>query len=521
LRSFQIRFLVCCLLFVIGHTWSPLFFSNQNQYLLHGYALANIGNLAQDWLANTIDPTPLFSAVISQLLMIFGPASIQSLFGVLLFLYAWNLFRIVDLSMGWNPDSKAAWTSRAVIILLHSAIIRIASVQLTGVDYPWYLQSGVAGQYLLGPGLQPSVFGVLILMGLRLILEGKYRTGVFLVVATNLGHSTYLLPSALLSLGTVIHLVKQGDRKALRDVLIIGSILGIYCSCSVANRFQPESDASFQESQRILAEIRIPHHCVISRWFDLIAGIQLLWIALGLFLLRGSRLFSLILIPTVLALILSVLQWMTKNPTFALLFPWRISVFLVPIASAIIFAHVATRRKSNIVAGLILAVSTIGGILTFTQSWGYAMNASELASLQSVKANSNNNEVYLIPTKIPKTSGVRGSMSATFTEPPRPKPGTHLIAVDLQRFRLATQQPIYVDFKSVPYSDLEVLEWYRRVQEVEKWYSLKSWTKPVIQEMVKEGITHAVIPNDNPLTIEAGTEIYRDEAYRIWKLSLE
>ena len=40
--------------------------------------------------------------------------------------------------------------------------LRLISVRVLGIDYPWYFQSGLAGQYALGPGLQPSAFGVLL-----------------------------------------------------------------------------------------------------------------------------------------------------------------------------------------------------------------------------------------------------------------------------------------------------------------------------------------------------------------------
>ena len=36
--------------------------------------------------------------------------------------------------------------------------------QLLGGDYPWFLQAGVANQYLLGPTFQPSAFGVFLVL---------------------------------------------------------------------------------------------------------------------------------------------------------------------------------------------------------------------------------------------------------------------------------------------------------------------------------------------------------------------
>ena len=36
----------------------PLYYSNQNQYFVHGLACADYGLMREDWLANTLDPTP-------------------------------------------------------------------------------------------------------------------------------------------------------------------------------------------------------------------------------------------------------------------------------------------------------------------------------------------------------------------------------------------------------------------------------------------------------------------------------
>src|SRR5260370_42143466 len=51
--------------FALAYTQSPLFFSNQNQYFVHGLAEGGFGFLNQDWLATTADPTPVFSAIIA------------------------------------------------------------------------------------------------------------------------------------------------------------------------------------------------------------------------------------------------------------------------------------------------------------------------------------------------------------------------------------------------------------------------------------------------------------------------
>ena len=57
-------YLLLTLVFSTAYTQSPLFTSNQNQYFLHGLAHAGYGYLHEDWLANTLDPTPVFSFLV-------------------------------------------------------------------------------------------------------------------------------------------------------------------------------------------------------------------------------------------------------------------------------------------------------------------------------------------------------------------------------------------------------------------------------------------------------------------------
>src|SRR5437763_2112104 len=59
-------FLIGTALFAAAYCQAPLYYSNQNQYFLHGLARAGAGTLNEDWLANTKDPTPAFSWLVEQ-----------------------------------------------------------------------------------------------------------------------------------------------------------------------------------------------------------------------------------------------------------------------------------------------------------------------------------------------------------------------------------------------------------------------------------------------------------------------
>src|SRR4030067_415070 len=83
-------FVLWTLLFALAYAQSPLYTSNQNQYFLHGLAQAGYGNLRDDWLATTVDPTPIFSLLVNLTYRIFNTEIIfyfqyAFLFGVYLF----------------------------------------------------------------------------------------------------------------------------------------------------------------------------------------------------------------------------------------------------------------------------------------------------------------------------------------------------------------------------------------------------------------------------------------------------
>src|SRR5262249_25131257 len=115
--------------------------------------------------------------------------------------------------------------------------------------------------------------------------------------------------------------------------------------------------------------------------------------------------------------------------------------------------------------GLILGVCCVGGLAVPVFELGYRGSPDEEPLLEFVKQNHRRGDVYMIPADFPAPwNGRPGVFSSNFTPPPRTGQAGGFIAIDLQRFRLATGAPIYVDFKAIPYKDTEVLEWYQRMR---------------------------------------------------------
>jgi hypothetical protein len=508
--------------FALAHTQSPLYYSNQNQYLLHGLAAGGYGHLKDDWLANTRDPTPLFSRLVELGYRTLGEWSFQPAYFLLLMGYFLSV-RWLARALPGVPDTltfRLAWA--ALFTAAHAAILRVASVGLTGVDYPWYFQAGLASQYLLGPGLQPSAFGVLLVTGVAAFAHGRPLLAAALFAGATVFHSTYLLPAGLFTLVVVNRL---GRERRFRTALAAGGVALLIVAPVVAyilTNFAPTTPKVFGDAQQLLADVRIPHHAVVSRWFDAVAAAQLVWVAVGIALVRRTPLFPLLAVPAAGGLALTVVQLATGNDTLALLFPWRVSVVLVPVATAVVAVKLAAKlpptRVGAWVAGVGLAALTVGGVVVMAAGLGYR-TADEDALYSFVRENARPGDVYLLPVSFPAVGAGRGAVSNTFAPPPRPRPGSNQIPADLQAFRLRTGAPIYVDFKSVPYADAEVLEWYGRMAQVQDWYRRGNWDAFGVREQFREkGITHVVAVRGQEPPARFLELIHADAAYAVYRV---
>ncbi len=477
--TIRLLFVVCGLAaFAAAYGQAPLYYSNQNQYFLHGLAAAGDGLLHEDWLANTADPTPIFSGLVAVTARFAHPWVFHVYHGLLLALYAAALLGLFAVLAGPEVAAQRWPVFLALLVLIHAALTRWAVYRLAGLDYAWYFQSGVAGQYVLGAMLQPSVFGVLLVVAVTLFARGQ---DIAAVVCAALGatiHSTYLLPAGLLTVGFMTALALEGR---LRQALLIGGaalVLVVPVTAYVLMRFAPTSPEVFAQSQDILANMRIPHHCLPQLWLDPIAGLQIAWLGLALALLWRTRLFAVFAVVLALATLLTLAQVATGSNTLALLFPWRISAVLMPVATAVVLTRLvalgpgvldATRVKGALFAALLLC----GGAGIAIGVFGLAFRSGDYEQplYEYVRTHRQAGEVYLLPARDPHLkSRVHGSQSSDFKPIEVKRSDTQVIPVDLQRFRLATGAPIYVDFKSIPYKDADVIEWRDRLRAAEAMY---------------------------------------------------
>lgn len=518
-------FLCGAAVFAAAYGQAPLYYSNQNQYFLHGLAAAGAGELRHDWLANTRDPTPLFSGLVAFTARFLHPWLFHVYYGLLLGVYAATLLGLFVFVVG-REAARPRWPLFVLFfVLLHSALVRWASYRWLGLDYPWYFQSGVAGQYILGPMFQPSTFGVLLVVAVWLfVTQRPYLAAVCLALGATL-HTTYLLHAGMLTVGFLVSLWSEGKRRQAFGVGALAFVLVLPVIAYVLLTFRPTSPEQFAQAQHILVHYRLPHHSRPDLWIDLIAALQIAWIALGIVLAGSQRLRLVLGVTFLLAVLLTLVQVVTGNDTLAALFPWRVSAVLMPVATTILLSRAVqrlrfARRALPVAAVLLLAAA---GLALCLGRWAFFTGAEEAPLLHYVRQQRRPGDLYLIPVREPDLARkTRGSKSSDFQPLPDKRRDPKNIPVDLQGFRLETGAPIFVDFKSIPYQDVDLIEWHERIQATLHLYQLiekGSWAEAV-PLLRARGVTHVVVkrPKPTPNVPDLERLDFEDAAYEIYRL---
>ena len=119
---------------------------------------------------------------------------------------------------------------------------------------------------------------------------------------------------------------------------------------------------------------------------------------------------------------LTLLQAATGSDTLALLFPWRISAALVPIATTIVLSRlvaIGEKRTNGAIAwgacALTIALCVSGGVAIMINRLGFYLSDEEVPLLDFVRETREPGDVYFIPVQVPKLStSTRGSLSSDF-----------------------------------------------------------------------------------------------------------
>ena len=519
--------LVIAVLFALTYTQSPLYEGNQNTKFLHGLADAGLGYLDQDWLANTVDPLPVFTYLVTQTARV-SERLFYAYYALLFGVYVFSLYSIS--SHLYKMDKSLVKSALFLLgtFVLHSRYLIRFTQRSFGFDYE-FLHSGVAGQYLLGLEFQNSVFGVFLLLSIFLFLKRHYLWSILAMVVATTFHSAYLFSAALLTISysllifwenlhkhpstpkfTLKKLLQAAVKPILLGMLMLALVLPViwYNQTTLA----ASSPETWQRALDILINERIPHHSLSAVWLGPTVYIQVVLIIVGLILSIKSRLFTIMLTLFAGGLLFTIIQIQPNNYSLAALAPWRVSVLLVPLSVHLIIAAAiswivdrlgildSSRSALWIVSAAVLGmiILVIGGV-RMQRNYGTSSRMRQAnAMMDYVKSTLVPGDLYLIPP----------------------------LENDLNDFRLYTGAPIVINWKSHPYKDIELLEWNERVQSAQRYYVLHQQADSLACEMLYEitqeyQITHAVFKNRSIQPVcDFMSEVYSQKSYSIYSLTL-
>lgn len=524
-------FLFWVLVFGLSFTQWPLYSENQNTKFLIGLAGAGFGYLNNDWLANTIDPLPVFSALVYLTYRFIHPYAYYLYHALLLGLYLYSLGGIATQLFKINKPYIGRPGFFVLIIAIHAGQLPPFSQPVLGTRLSWLIQSGVANQYLFNPVLQPSTFGVLLIFSIYLYLIKKPYWAVASASLAAVFHSTYLPSAAILV--TAYVLVSFWEERNLRKGIQIG-LLGLLIILPILLYnyllLGPTTSENWQRAQEIIVHFRIPHHSIPDVWFNDTVYVKIgLVVVATLFVIR-TRLFPVMLLSLVAAMGLTYLQTQIDNDTLAFIAPWRISVFLVPLATAMIVAFLLGLLLNNLFPTSTPS-DTASSDAYDSENHEFSFKNTLLSLNRSQLIGFGVVALALIALVGKGTMAIRDSVKlrATaakvnlwrFASDIKQPEHVYLVPTHMAEFRLATGVPVVVTFKSHPYKDVEVIEWHERINAVNDLYANISCGG--IESLVERyDVTHVVFVREQFFDGCASIRnIHLDDRYGVFQVKAE
>jgi hypothetical protein len=498
-----VSFLAWSLVFGVIYAQSPLFTSNQNAYFLHGLADAGVGYLKNDWLATRQESMPVFTWLVYITYTVFhSKVPFYLYYGLLMGVYLFSMFGIMDLFFDLRRTKTRTLAFLVIFLAAHSAAIRFLLSRLVSADSTFILEGGVAGQRILGQVFQPSTFGVLLVLSIYLFLLNHRFWALLPMAVAVYFHPVYLLGAALITIGYMW--IVFCTEHNLKRALLLGFTALLLVSPALFYTISLFSDPNRKVAEGallILVNFRNPQHALVSAWLNWTVAIQAFVLVIGLIIVRKTKLFTILVIISLGVLILTIIQVVTANLWMALIFPWRVSVVLVPMGTTIVIAYCVTKimdriketsqaaRWVNLVNMLILVGLISIGALRFQIESARQRADPARPMMNFVAKNKSPGDLYMVPSK-------------------------------MEDFRLVTGAPILVDFKSAPDRDADVLEWYDRLLRISWFYNGANEPCKMLNDIaLRYGVTHAVVElRYSSKVCRRLPVVYKDGIYLIYAL---
>ncbi|MCF8461068.1 MAG: hypothetical protein K9G46_10105 [Flavobacteriales bacterium] len=340
LRNNRLAFhLMMGVLLTLVYPMQELFSGNQNIYFLWGMADLLPNAFAADPLLLSPNPYPLFSWLISIFPVQFLGSWATILYVFLNAIYTFSLFGIADRITPLYNNRTQLFSFLTFFLFLHSSPIWGTYFQLLfDIDLRWMWDSGIAEQGVLRGYLQPSMFGVFLLLSLYQAMKKNYALAILCIAPAAAMHASYLFIGGIL---TILILLKAnfGKKNLLASGILL--LLVLPYSYHIFSHFMHiEEGLKTAINDAVLAGFDTNLHINPSNWLNPKFYLQIPIMILGIAILWNTQLRFFILGITTIGLILTALAYGMDNTTLISLNPWRVSILIMPIATAAILSKI-------------------------------------------------------------------------------------------------------------------------------------------------------------------------------------
>ncbi|MCK5310972.1 MAG: hypothetical protein KAJ62_02610 [Desulfobacteraceae bacterium] len=299
--------------------------------------------------------------------------------------------------------------------------------------------------------------------------------------------------------------------------------------------FAPTSPEIFALSKEILAFTRIPHHSKVEIWFSgIIPWLQVLLLLLSLWLIRKNKFMIVLAICSIFCILLTTIQYFIGDAGLALIAPWRASVFLYPLSVIILLSYFfkkwlsKTHQGQNIsliICGLLVLASLLYNGYDYYDYYKGTINKNFKHNLllekRAVKVE---HKDKVLKNNIVKKKKKSDNLPVLDYIRKNGKSGqVYLTHVKMHNFRLDSGMPQFVSWKSHPYKDVEVLEWHKRINVVNKIFNKDQFYCEAFQKMLQEyKITHLLIDikKTNDPACSNLKLIKKDTNFKLYKVNI-
>ena len=429
-----IFYLILSIFFALTIQQFP-FFKGNSLHLLHAIKNFDFNKLQNDWVANQTNHLPLFT-YFNHILLKFLPINILHIVHFFLLLSCpFFLFLICKIEFSNLNRRYLSLIWFSVFILVYH-------------EHSFF--GGVAGQDIINEGYQPASFGVLFYIGIYLFLIKKNFYAVIFICLAASFHPTYILHSGFLMLGISTYFFLKKKFKELFKVLALYSFLILPITIYIINNFLLIDKQLLIEGQNILLN-RIPHHALIENWFSYKDIFSLIIYFISLFLIfNNKRIFIPFSIFGLISIFVTLVQFLIENQSLAVAFPWRASVFLMPISTMIILSFFIQKFFEKRLNPKIFGITLFIFLFSFYFTKNHFIDDKNKNFYKKIELTKKINENYSSIDRL-------------------------LVPVNLTYIRMNTGLPIFVDWKHFAFKYNEIIFWKQRMNLTENFFESTSY----------------------------------------------